>query len=729
LTLIEAATDAGRTDREAHTGWLGSLEGIETFLLLLAKAVRQAHTYPVTSQVCVDAVLACRAHLAQMDGPDETRFEVTPDALLLHDHSLGDNPFVRQELTRRLRRARVAALTVQRDFTARDLTRFCINLIRAAESTDRTISVADLMVVDGVEAMSVEVTARREVLPVAPAAPAQRDMVAHERRRRDEALSGQARMAHLFPPHRGWIRLDPAESYDAVTLADLAILVDDPNDLAAMLQRLVEDDVPEGGTTVGALEQRFGDVAHLFAGLEPRLSHVMFGKLAGAVMALPPAPRHDLLKRAILPAIFDGRPDASVLHAFPDADLAESLCLLLDGENAGQGMALSALQQLEIGPERLETILALMDELLNARIDPALGLDATTAIELDRQARRLTRIDATERRSFAELSGFDFQLDDDGRAAITAVRGGILATDGLAVEFTCLINLTGLQPNPEVAAAYVQRAMDRARQLAAAGRWRELATGLDHLSTINQSLRERRPEVTALVDSAMAEFATPEFATALMAQHHQGADSQAVALCIVDALGPAIAPSLLSLLETDVSTHSIAVELMCERATLFAPALAEGAMTIRRQSRPHVARILGYAGAGYEDAVSTMVDPAHERASREALRALSRIGTKRAAELAGQHARTARGWLSTAVVEALLHFPPESSASAIRDLLAHRPFVLAQPAATTRLIARAAQSKAADLEPVLRALLSLRYRFWNSQLVKVARCAEALMKR
>jgi hypothetical protein len=111
------------------------------------------------------------------------------------------------------------------------------------------------------------------------------------------------------------------------------------------------------------------------------------------------------------------------------------------------------------------------------------------------------------------------------------------------------------------------------------------------------------------------------------------------------------------------------------------------------------------------------------------LRALARIGTARAAEMVNHHATGARGWLSTAIVEALLHFPVETSGSAIRDLLAQRAFVLAHPTDASRLIARAAQAKAPNLEPVLRTLTSLRFRFWNRALVKVARDAEALLAR
>ena len=80
-----------------------------------------------------------------MEGADEIQFIVTPDALLVHEKPVGDNQFVRHELVRRLRRARVAALSVQRDCTARDLTRCCMNLLRCSESADRTLSVAAMM--------------------------------------------------------------------------------------------------------------------------------------------------------------------------------------------------------------------------------------------------------------------------------------------------------------------------------------------------------------------------------------------------------------------------------------------------------------------------------------------------------------------------------------------------------------------------------------------------------
>jgi hypothetical protein len=85
--------------------------------------------------------------------------------------------------------------------------------------------------------------------------------------------------------------------------------------------------------------------------------------------------------------------------------------------------------------------------------------------------------------------------------------------------------------------------------------------------------------------------------------------------------------------------------------------------------------------------------------------------------------------MATATVETLLRFQPETGAHAIRDLLGHRAFVLSQPAAASRLIGRVAQAKVPNLEPVLRDIWSMRYRFWNRALVRAARDAGALLNR
>ena len=149
---------------------------------------------------------------------------------------------------------------------------------------------------------------------------------------------------HLYPPDKGWVRLDPAARFSSVSLVDLALLVDDPPSLASMRLPLTDDDVG-AQSPQDALAQKFSDVATLFAALDPRIARVMFSRLASAVMELDPGRRQSLLRRTILPGLLDGRVEGEVLKDFPDLDLADSLCLLLDLETAAPRVVTTALSR------------------------------------------------------------------------------------------------------------------------------------------------------------------------------------------------------------------------------------------------------------------------------------------------------------------------------------------------------------------------------------------------
>src|SRR5438552_2973158 len=208
---------------------------------------------------------------------------------------------------------------------------------------------------------------RPEVLQVGAPAPPLSQLVEHEQdRRQAHAPAPGTPVTYLYPPEKGWVRLDPAAALDTVSIIDLAVLVDDPGDLAAMLLRLTGD--AQGGTVAraAALEQKFTDVATLFGSLDPRLARVMFEKLSRAVLDLEPDRRKALLKRTILPGLLDGRPEGSVLRDFPDVDLAESLCLLLELETAAPELLTAALDRLDLPAERRETMGGLIDAQLKS---------------------------------------------------------------------------------------------------------------------------------------------------------------------------------------------------------------------------------------------------------------------------------------------------------------------------------------------------------------------------
>src|SRR6185503_14819778 len=98
---------------------------VEEFLQLLARALRQFHTYPATSPLCTDAIAACHKVLASLDTRDRLSLRVTPRELVVDHVATGAGTIVEHEIVRRLHRAHVASLDIDRGASARDLSRFC----------------------------------------------------------------------------------------------------------------------------------------------------------------------------------------------------------------------------------------------------------------------------------------------------------------------------------------------------------------------------------------------------------------------------------------------------------------------------------------------------------------------------------------------------------------------------------------------------------------------------
>ena len=297
---------------------------------------------------------------------------VTPTELIVDEIGVGAGTIIEQELVRRLHRAHIAAIDFDRIASARDFSRFCADIVSSEGLVKTKTSFAEQLTEHGVETIVPHMAHRPEVLDVGAPAPSLCTLVDHERRRRESLFEGGAPVNHLYPPDKGWVRLDPAAQFDTVSLVDLAVLVDDPAEVATILLRLTDDDPadPLGAAARGtALEQKFSDVTTLFASLDPRLARVMFGRLARAVLELEPARRTALLQRTILPGLLDGRADGNVLRDFPDVDLAESLCLLLELETAAPEVLTAALNRLDLPAERRETVVPLIDAKLRAGRD------------------------------------------------------------------------------------------------------------------------------------------------------------------------------------------------------------------------------------------------------------------------------------------------------------------------------------------------------------------------
>jgi hypothetical protein len=707
---------------------------------LLARAVQQFHTYPPSSQMCVNAIDACQRALVGLEGREQIIFRVMPRELILDEVPVGAGTVVEQELARRLHSASIAQVTIERAASARELARFCFDLLQCDSRHGLQVSLLDLLEEHGVTRIALSAAHRPQVLEVAaPSAPVAQ-LIEHQRSMRDQQLATGGPIDHLYPPDKGWVRLDPTARFEQVSLIDLALLAQDPTTLAGMLLRLTEDDVTDVEGGEDALSRKFSDVAVLFAALDPRISRVMFGKLARAVLDLEPERRQTLLKKTILPGLLDGKIDGNVLKDFPDLELAESLCLLLDLETAAPEVVTSALERLDLSPERHAAVLPLVEKHTKAR--------AHTEAEdagLDAHARKLTRIDRDKARSFAEFSAFDLSIDDTTVKTLENICTAISATDTVVTQLDCLARLIRLEPNPELVLRFLHRSSMFADVLERDERWAEIAVWLSRQREMAAALAESRPDVCEAINASLAAFCTVHRAARLVELAGRDSTGRAAADAIVEALGPNAGPALLEALRTQASTtkdtaRAAAVQLLCDHAKLVAPALVAALKSSLNGSKDKsskeeaedivhraTARVLGYAGAGYEPALGTLLTSADEQTVREAFRSLAKIATPRAASLVAAEVSRNRGWVGVAAEQTLWHFPRSEADRQLRELLSQRDFVMRHPQVAGRLLDRAAQHNAPNLAPILQSLVPFRFRFWNPALMRVARQAQTML--
>jgi hypothetical protein len=705
-------------------------KAVEELLGLIARAIQQLHTYPSTSPLCVTAIEACQRALAALDR-DQLTFRVTPSELVVDDVSTGHGTQVGLELARRLHKASIASVTLERGASAREIARFCEDLLRCGERTDGGLPLLDLLSEHGVDRITLEVASRPEVLEVGIVPETAVADIQRERVRFDAQLAKGGLINHLYPPQKGWVRVDSASAPTSISLLDLAVLADDPAILASMLFRLTDDaaDVPPAE----ALEKKYSDVAMLISALDPRVARRMFGKLARAVLDLEPSTRQALLRRTVLPGLLDGRVDGTILRDFPDIDLAESLCLLLDLETAAPELLTTALSRLDLPAERHAAMVPLLDARLKER--EAAGGRQTT---LTRHARDLVRVDAEQGKSFADFAAFDLSLDQTAAGVLEHIRSAVPATDVLVNQLTCLWHLIYLEPNPEAVARFLDRSFALLVQLEGDGRLRELPAWLGTYRELSDRLRESRPDVSETLASYLSAFCTAERAAWIADVSLVEPDGKSAAAAMIGALGPALGKPFTELLERDAERDAAArqtpargravVQLLTEHAALLAPALAPLLQGRTPGVLRALLRTLGFAGPGCEESIAVYIADSDSQTAREALRALARVGTPKAASLVVAEIERQHANVGAAAEETLWHFPVTEAQRRTRELLGRRDFTMRHPEATERLLDRAARSGINDLQPVLLELAPMRFRIWNPALARVARKAHAMLK-
>ncbi|MBI4520665.1 MAG: HEAT repeat domain-containing protein [Gemmatimonadetes bacterium] len=580
------------------------------------------------------------------------------------------------------------------------------------------------------DAIVADMAPRPEVFSLGARSAFLHDLAARERERRGVPGAGAGPATHLYPRDKGWIRLDPTSTLDTVSLVDLAVLVESPVELADILMRLTGDEPSGPRSAESALEKKFSEVAKLFAALDPRLAAVMFARLAGAVLNLEPDRRKALLERTILPGLLDGKVDGQVLKDFPDVNLAESLCLLLDLETAAPEVLSTALDRLDLPNERRKVVVPLLDDHLDARRTGATSLPPVgAASSVDRRTYELIRVDATGGKAFADFMAFDLSMDGQAKAAVAGICEEVCTTDLSTVRLGCLWQLVRLEPNPGRVERLLARALAVVAEFERAGRWADLARWIVDERALADQLASARPDVASAIASSLDGFCTPARVRALAELHQGGGEAAEAAGALVRALGGALVPVSLALLD-DPRAASLArplVNLLDAHAVRLAPDLAVQAGQTGVTSGRAVARLLGLAGRGYEKTLAPLLASPDEETGREALRALVRIGTPQAAAMVVTQIQTTDPSMQAAAEEALAQFPAAVVRTKLRDLIGRRDFVVRHPDLGARLLAHAVRVGAVNLEPALRALAPLRFRFWNPPLVRVGRAARDLL--
>jgi hypothetical protein len=720
---VSASTHAGpsRANSARTPAPQGDLARLEGLFQSLARAARQFHTYPATSQRCVDAVQECHRALTAIEG-ESIVCVVTPHELLVSGTPIGRNTLIAQELARRLHDFRCKALDIDRSATPRDISTFCMELV--AQHGVNTPPLNERLRRQGLERITVRDGYTAAILDVATNVSAC-SAVERDRQWRD-AQPSAGRIGHLYPADKAWVRVDPSTPLRQVTLSGLALLVEEPAALAQMLSRVAGDSAANPLTPGDALEARCEDVARLYAALEPAVCRTRFARLAAAVLEMEPVQRRRLLKGKVLPALLDGHTHGDLLRELPDADLAEALSLLVDVETAAPELLATALDRLNLSPERRAALAPLLEEGIkaqHAQVAPGPRHNDSALRERTRQLIRVANGDAT----FDGFAAFDLSIDATAEEHMARTVGLIRATNLVDAQLTCVSQLIALNPDPDTAERLLRQASRLLGDLERTDSWPALAQRLAALHRTADALRDRRADVAAVITTALQAFFTPGRFARLLKLHAAGGSRRESANQLIAAAGANLTGAVITGLQ-DADTSVRVLELVCAHAGTFAPILAASLDDVPSTQRVPAIRALGAMGAGCEQSLSRQLSSESESVVREALQALAAVGSREAAEHVTRYMLRAGSHAAPAAEEAIWQFSPPSRRQCLRSLIRNRAFVIANPELTLRLLERTDRFEPAGVADLLQPLTPLRFRFWTPRLARVGRRAAALLQ-
>jgi len=696
---------------------------VDAFLVALAKTVHRQRNYAAGNPLCLKAVAASHQALVEL-GIDELVLRVTPGALLLPDNTrAGESSVVRTELTRRLHRASVGALSISGAASPWELSQFCRALVdQPAEGAIETLG--DVLLRLGIEHIRVTTMAAPEFLEMGAPAEARLKCVHDQQAWRERDIAARGAGGHLYTPNKGWIRVDPACRLENVSLGDLALLADDGLQLAGMLVRL--SDSPQAGEAEDAFEQQLEQISYIVRSLNPAFVEPMFARLAQTLVSLDEGRRKHLLTTILLPGLLDGRLDGALLRQLPDTEIASGLDALGDVQVAAPALVVFALDRLGLADDRRHRIESL---LLGASSDgPAAGEGDAAPGRIGGYADGRIEVDHSDTKRFDEFASYDVALGENAAEALEDIRARIDSSQRDLEQLRCMLNLLRLEANPGTAAQIAPQAAALCGGFQAAGAWEEFAQWIGSFRLLAESARADRPEVAEQIQSIVASQATTTLVEALidLAVDDRGRERAAL---VLEALGAAAAAPAAAVLEQEASRgrRRVLLALMSARAA----ALAEGLLPFLTRPQWFVVRnalhVLGHAGAGHEASIAARTGHPDQRVAREAFRALAQIGTPQAlahvVDALGQTRRT-----STLALEALWRFPAPTARAGAKTFLSRTDLVVKHPALARGLLETLARGGCADLRGVLGQLRPLRIRVWSPGAMRVGFKAAALAR-
>src|ERR1051325_207571 len=127
------------------------LAGVGLFVTAIARAIQRHQAYPADSPLCAEAVTSCLRALTGLTDRETIALRVHGGPLLADDEPVPPSQLVASDLARRFRRSGVAAVTFDREVTAREVTRFCRELLRRDDPVAALDPLSDVLMQYGVE--------------------------------------------------------------------------------------------------------------------------------------------------------------------------------------------------------------------------------------------------------------------------------------------------------------------------------------------------------------------------------------------------------------------------------------------------------------------------------------------------------------------------------------------------------------------------------------------------